>query len=385
MKSKNLSEPKIGSPMYRVLVVEDDIDTRASISDILELDGYTVTCLGSGSELLSQCDLDGNIAIILDRHLPDAEADDLLPKLGQLATGVPLVILTGDADLDGTIVALRHGAADYLLKPINADCLRASLNRMRQLRSAQRRAADAERLAAIGQAVATVAHESRNDLQRIAGRVELLKALHADDAALLEDLRVIENANHSLKCLFEELREYSGPIRLELRCTRVKDLIRRAWENVQVLPSSVAASIRFDIDNSEIIGDSFRLEQVFRNLLENSLGASHGEPRIEIHAHRTMLDGRHAVEIVFRDFGTGFNDDQCEKAFEPFFTTKPKGTGLGLAICKRIIEMHNGRIRIDRSVSDGAAIVVTLPIAFQQCYACEGVTTSINNGRLVPL
>jgi two-component system, LuxR family, sensor kinase FixL len=100
---------------------------------------------------------------------------------------------------------------------------------------------------------------------------------------------------------------------------------------------------------------------VFRNLFENAIAASSETPRIEVSLGDTPVNGRGDLQVVVRDNGSGFSDEQREKAFEPFFSTKRKGTGLGLAICKRIIEMHGGEIAIDRAINRGAGIVITLP------------------------
>jgi signal transduction histidine kinase/FixJ family two-component response regulator len=113
-----------------VLVIEDDADTRANLCDILELDDYRVATAATAAEALRQKSWSQFSAIILDRKLPDGRAEDLLPRLKQLAPDAAILIVTGFADLDGAIAALRQGAADYILKPINADALRASLHRI---------------------------------------------------------------------------------------------------------------------------------------------------------------------------------------------------------------------------------------------------------------
>jgi signal transduction histidine kinase/ActR/RegA family two-component response regulator len=113
-----------------VLVIEDDPDTRANLRDVLELDDYHVVTVGTAAEALRYPDLSRLTAIILDRRLPDGTAEDLLPRLRQLAPQAAVIIATGYADVQGAITALRLGAADYILKPINADELRARLGHL---------------------------------------------------------------------------------------------------------------------------------------------------------------------------------------------------------------------------------------------------------------
>src|SRR3954464_1944406 len=113
-----------------ILVIEDDPDARANLRDILELDDHRIEVAGSAAEALARDDWASFSAIILDRKLPDATADELLPRLRRAAPDAAVIVVTGYADLQGAISALRAGATDYILKPIAADDLRARLGRI---------------------------------------------------------------------------------------------------------------------------------------------------------------------------------------------------------------------------------------------------------------
>src|SRR5579872_1381240 len=103
-----------GLTPLNVLVVDDDPDTRSNLCDILELDGHRVETAGSVAEVLQREDWSRIGAILLDRRLPDGTAEDLLPRLHVLAPEAAVLIVTGYADLQGAIDALRQGAADYI-------------------------------------------------------------------------------------------------------------------------------------------------------------------------------------------------------------------------------------------------------------------------------
>ena len=163
----------LGTIMH-ILSIEDDRDAQANLRDILELDGYRVDAATTVQEALERPSWSEYAAILLDRNLPDGTADEFLPRLKQLAPEAAVIIVTGYADMDGTISALRHGAADYILKPIHPDALRMSLARVMKLQEAEKRALQSERLAAIGQMVAAITHENRNALQRIQAGLEVL-------------------------------------------------------------------------------------------------------------------------------------------------------------------------------------------------------------------
>jgi PAS domain S-box-containing protein len=117
------------SPIH-ALVIEDDADTRANLCDILELDAHRVDTAATVAQALDRDNWRDYAAIILDRQLPDGTAEELLPRLQQLAPEAAILIVTGHSDLGGVITALRGGAADYILKPINVDALRGSLIRI---------------------------------------------------------------------------------------------------------------------------------------------------------------------------------------------------------------------------------------------------------------
>ena len=132
------------SPLH-VLVVDDDADTRANLCDVLELDDYQSKRPARQREALDRAKLGSIDAIILDRRLPDGNAEELLPRLRQLAPEAAVIIVTGYADLEGAIAAIRQGAADYLLKPINPDLLRARLAGIAERKRAEERSSDSTR------------------------------------------------------------------------------------------------------------------------------------------------------------------------------------------------------------------------------------------------
>jgi C4-dicarboxylate-specific signal transduction histidine kinase len=105
--------------------------------------------------------------------------------------------------------------------------------------------------------------------------------------------------------------------------------------------------------------DRFRMVQVFRNLLENSLAACRDPVRIQVGCRDVQLDGKPAVEVRVHDNGPGLAPDARQNVFEPFFTTKTKGTGLGMAIARRIVDAHRGHIAVGDAAA-GAEFIITL-------------------------
>jgi signal transduction histidine kinase len=353
-----------------VLVVEDNADASQNLADILELDGYVAASAGSFAEVLRRSDWANLLAIILDRRLPDGTADELLPRLRELAPAVPIIIVTGFADVEGTIAALRQGALDYLVKPIDPDLLRARLARIVEsrrdkeaLKQAQERLLQSERLAAIGQMMTGLAHESRNALQRSQACLEMLKLEVADQPAALDLVARIQNAQDHLHQLYEEVRDYAAPIRLRREEHDLQSILNDTWDHLAVQRDGRDARLEKQAAGASALCrvDRFALEQVFRNILENSLSACHDPVRITARFQPTELDGQPAWEVSLADNGPGLSAEARDKIFEPFFTTKTKGTGLGMAISHRIVEAHGGEISVGRGTHPGAEIVVALP------------------------
>jgi hypothetical protein len=239
---------------------------------------------------------------------------------------------------------------------------------MSQLIEAQYRVLRAERLAAIGQTVAVLSHEVRNELANIGMGLKLLLQQspwqQSPDAA--EEREIIELMGESqqrLVRLFEDVRGFSAPIILDRTDCSLSDVWQRAWAGLQAQRETRDIQLLDECDGIDLHtrADAFRLEQVFRNLFENSLTASPDPVRIRIRCAAATLDGRPVIQITVSDNGPGFDAEQREKIFEPFFTTKAKGTGLGMVIVRRIIEAHGGTITLGDPDQPGAEFVILLP------------------------
>ncbi|QDT12672.1 PAS domain S-box protein [Planctomycetes bacterium K23_9] len=230
-------------------------------------------------------------------------------------------------------------------------------------KQAEIRAAQAERLAAIGQVATSMAHESRNFLQRISCSAEMLLEIDKDDPDAIEEIACIQRAEKGLEHLLEELRQFAAPTNLERKRCSLQEIWRDAWLDVKA-NNKAARRVQFaEVTNNLDLHcdvDAFRVSQVFRNLFENSVAAFVGGVAAEIQVHCSNDGGR--LTIAIRDNGPGLNSDQRRKVFEPFYTTKAKGTGLGMAIVKRIVEAHGGDIRLGADSLDGAEFVLTLPV-----------------------
>jgi PAS domain S-box-containing protein len=231
------------------------------------------------------------------------------------------------------------------------------------LRQAQNQLIESERLAALGEAMAGLAHESRNALQRIQVTAELLQDLMEDDTEATHYLDVIKRAQNDLQRLFQEVREYAAPIQLAYERVELDGVMQSAWSELAAERGNRV--VHFDEQNEckdlHVDVDPFALRQVFRNILENSLAACTDPVEIRVNYLPDRLNDQDALAVRIRDNGAGLSAEECRRAFDSFYTTKTKGTGLGLAISKRIVEAHEGQIAANPDCQDGAEFLVTLP------------------------
>jgi signal transduction histidine kinase len=355
-----------------VLIVEDDVDTCRNMVDILSLDNYQVTTAANCLNAINAVESANFDAVILDWRLPDSNADQLIPIIARHQSDTPVVVVTGMRDFDTAIEALRSGAYDFLLKPINPDMLRSVLRRivergkhLAEIQETQTQLLRNERLAAIGQMVTGLAHESRNAFQRSHACLAELELDLEDKPESRQLVRKVQKALDDLHFLLEEVRDYSAPIILERRQGCVAELIKQTWNEIlEAKEDTKAPSLELKTAKgfpSSCFLDHNRLRQVLRNLLENAFDASGADGRIEVTlAFQERPQPRIRIEVS--DSGEGIAEEERETVFNPFFTTKTKGTGLGLAVSRRYVEAHDGHIFLNGSPEGkGASFVVELP------------------------
>ncbi len=244
----------------------------------------------------------------------------------------------------------------------NAPAVLAVGHDFTERREAHERMLRAERLAGIGQMITGLAHESRNALQRIQSCSEMLELEVEGNDEALRLVHRLQSAQDDIRRLLDEVRSFAAPVQLERSPCDLSHIWREAWQLVETARRDRDTALEEpagEVD-SKLCADRFRLVQVFRNLLENSLAACSGPVRISIACREVTHESGPALEISVRDNGPGLTPEARLSVFEPFFTTKTKGTGLGMAIARQIVEAHGGWIDLGAG-SPGAEFIITLP------------------------
>lgn len=262
---------------------------------------------------------------------------------------------------DGTTFPMRLSVGEFWLG--QRRMFTGVIHDLTEQKQAEERALRSERLAAMGQMIGVITHESRNALQITQANLEMLAMELSEQAEALHYVNRIQSSQGRLHCLFEELRTFAGPMVLDREFCKLDRIVDRALG--QLFEAGIKKRIEVQHEPHGVdlrcAVDQLRMERVFCNLLDNSLAACPDPVAIRASWSDVSLDDHPAVELTLFDNGPGFSHEQRQRVFEPFFTTKPKGTGLGLAISKRIIESHGGRIAVGNSRQAGAEFIITLP------------------------
>ena len=242
------------------------------------------------------------------------------------------------------------------------------LTRVEQLEERERLR---DRLAALGEMAAAIAHEVKNPLAGIEVMAGLLKRQLADSEDAQSILGDIIKEAKMANAIVLEVLDFVRPIRLQVERISVTDAIRDAVSMAEshVPRGNVDVSVKFGEQLPAIQGDPHQLRQIFTNLLTNAFEALGGEGAVTIRASALNEDGPAGgepqgpmVQVDVTDNGPGMPADVVDKIFSPFFTTKPQGSGLGLAIVRKIVDAHDGRIDVRVLETGGTRFRVTLPV-----------------------
>ncbi len=234
----------------------------------------------------------------------------------------------------------------------------------RQLSETQERLIQGERLAAIGEMAASIAHEVKGPLVSIGGFARRLtrKALPESDEWRCADTIVREVSR--LENLLTDILSYSKKSTICYTPCSILDIVEESLALVVHSFQENRITVRVDPDRDlpPFLGDSQQLKQVFINIFMNAQEAMKGEGEMDVSVRSTTLDGAPAVAVATSDTGKGIPQEILRNIFSPFFTTKATGTGLGLPIVHRIITNHLGRIDVCDRPGGGTVFTVILPL-----------------------
>ncbi|MHB8973641.1 MAG: sensor histidine kinase [Pirellulaceae bacterium] len=233
-----------------------------------------------------------------------------------------------------------------------------------QLQQARREAVLADRLAAVGELAAGVAHELRNPLTAV--KLLMQAAVDAVPArALSEDhMHVVLEQIQRMESTIQGLPDLARPPQIREVCHDVRDTLSRALNLIEGHAKQQGVIIHTDCPATPVLvdGDPEQLHQVFVNLLLNGVEAMPDGGNLQVAILRDELAGT-GCRVEFCDSGAGIPPAIMARLFEPFVTDKKRGTGLGLAISRRIVQQHGGKLTAANRHTAGALFTVELPLS----------------------
>jgi signal transduction histidine kinase len=390
--------------MARVLLVDDEPNIRWTLGEFLRRQGFDpVTASDYETAVGILRDQDVDVAVV-DILLPGKSGIELLREICGLQEYIPVLMMTGEPDIERVPEILRAGACDYMAKPVVKDTLIEAVSRAldkkrdvdektrldREMRShaeelerlihertrdlaaieqagsqamkaLQEKLENSERTALLGKAVAQIAHEVKNPLAGLRLYAFHLKSKLAAGPNRTEvDLvnKIIKTLDH-LSEIVERTLDFARPVTLVK--ARV-DINRILTESLQVVEphlnlNNVAVEQFLAPTGVTCAADEALIGSALVNLILNAIQAMPGGGRLTL---KSAKSERH-VTVEVADTGSGIRAQDLENVFEPFYTTKSRGLGLGLPYARKVIQGHQGEIEILSQQGQGTRLIVRLP------------------------
>lgn len=374
---------------YRVLLVEDnpiDVEVlRVRLSASKTADYFVIEC-----PTLEDCEkalaTEQPDVVLLDLSLPDAHDMHAIARVAELRPELPIVILTGSEEEDLALRALEAGSEDFLVKrlmdtaslekSIKYSIARKQVHEL-QLRlhfseEVSTRTIHSERLAALGELAAGVAHELNQPLNAIKLIAQSILRYDPETEKLHEEVREVLSLVKTMADTIDQLRLFSRDREVETAPIDVNDLVEGTLRLVgqEIRDRGISMTTKLSSGLGAVNGHSVRLGQCLLNLILNARDSldecERDDKSIEIATTAklgALVAAKRAVLIEVRDNGPGVLPHARGRIFEPFFTTKApgRGTGLGLAIAAKIVGQHDGWIEEERADTGETVFRIILP------------------------
>lgn len=256
----------------------------------------------------------------------------------------------GSGDFDARMDTTFYGELGVVARAFNGMA--------QELREHERRLVKTERMAAIGELAAGVAHEINNPIGVIRGYLRTMIP-EADRPALREELRILDEEAAACQRIAEDLVAYARSPEPSRASCDVAEILRQVRDRFAASGEAKSATIHVRAESHSVDLDPVRVRQLIDNLVRNAVQASPSAGRIDVEG---TVDGD-AYAIRVRDRGDGIPPELQKRIFEPFVSGRPNGTGLGLAVCHGIVRSHGGTIEALDREGGGTVVEVRLPLA----------------------
>ena len=394
------------SPAPVVLTIDDDQAVRDSLRNFLEDYGYTVLQAGDGQQGLEVFESARPDMVLVDLRMPRMDGLQVLSRVRELSPSTPVMVVSGVGDIRDVVEALRRGAWDYLMKPIqdmnillhsvetclersrlqrqNKEYQRSLEDSLEKLSRTQKEMIHSAKMAALGDLVAGVAHEVNTPIgvsvtasSFLLERTRHLRGLYQQGEMKRSDLeKYLTVAEESASSVLTNLERAAELVQSFKKVAADQSSEEKRSFELKTYLEQILISLRPQFKRTphtvgmtcpeNILLNSYpgAIMQILTNLIMNSLihGFADGRPgEISIHVESSG----DMLELRYRDSGVGMDQEQRERIFDPFYTTTrgSGGTGLGMNIVYNLVtQTLGGTISLESSPGQGALFMLTLPL-----------------------
>jgi len=235
-----------------------------------------------------------------------------------------------------------------------------------KLSATQAELIQAVKMRALGDLVTGVAHEINNPLMASDTLLYLLESEMEDNPLLKKRIELLGECNKRIQNIVKKLKEFSRLSEFEFTAMDLNDAVLSvmAITRQQLLNQAIELELKLNEELPRVLGDKNQIEQVLLNFISNARDAMLESPQKVLTIQTGLNQRGNQVELRVSDTGVGMTPEEIEQIFNPFFTTKDadKGTGLGLSISYRIVEAHQGRIKVKSQLNKGTTFILRLPV-----------------------
>ena len=366
----------------KILIVDDDVDTVELLTKRLHAEGYPTAEAYDGEQALHQVEEYRPDLIVLDVMMPKIDGYEVCRRLktSEDTKLIPIIMLTAKGKMPDKVKGLGIGVDDYIAKPFDYRELSLRVRywgavkmeveeRLSKIRSLEHELIKSERLAAIGQTVASLAHYVKNILFGLKGGAYLVNAaLKEDDTDSLKNgWDILESNMGRISDLVLDLVEYSKERKPEYEKCFPNEIANKVCELMEESAKEYGIEIMKDIDPSidQVYMDPKGIHRSLLNLVSNAIDAcifDNNEEKKWVVRVKTILENDGMIRFEVSDNGCGMDKEVRKRLFTSFFSTKEgKGTGLGLLNTQKIVQEHSGTITVESQVGRGSTFTIRLP------------------------
>jgi signal transduction histidine kinase len=368
----------------KILIVDDDVDSVELLTKRLRADGYDTSDAYDGEQALQQVEQYQPDMIILDIKMPKIDGYEVCRRLkgSEDTRRIPILMLTVKRKVPDKVKGLDVGADDYIPKPFDYRELSQRVRywtavkieveqRVRKIRRLEQELIESERLAAIGQTVASLAHYMKNILFGLKGGVYLVNTASKGDETDSDSLEtgwdMVERNLGRISDLVLDLLEYSRDREVEYEDCSPNEIGNEVCEDFAAKAREHGIEIVRDFDSSMrgVVLDPKIIRRCMSNLVANAIDAcifDSNQQKEWVVRVRTLLEDDGNVLFEVSDNGCGMDEEVKRKLFRTFFSTKEgRGTGLGLLITQKLVHEHGGTIRVESEPGAGSTFSIRLP------------------------